>query len=151
MIRVQPRAELNRYIDIGEGKWTQYMGKPCNKDHHENTIRRQPVKVQKLRCSCTFPEGPIHTAFNPKMNIIEDTFAEFDRIMNTNKIKDAQNNKICVIKGSKKTKLWTRQLKKAVRQLNKNKQFFINQYTNYKDRCNAFIRSRWKRLKTSKW
>ena len=76
---------------------------------------------------------------------------ELGRIMTANKIKDAKNNKRWIIKGSGKKKFWTRQLKKAIRELNKNKQFFINQYTNYKDRCNAFIRSRGKRLKTSKW
>ena len=148
---VQPTAELNRHI--GRNKWTQYMGKPCNKDHPtmKTPIRKQPVKVPKLRCSCTFPEGPIHAAFNPKMNIVEETFAKLDRIMTENKIKDANNNKKWIIRGSGKKKFWTKQLKKAIRQLNKDKQFFINQYDTYKDRCDAFIRSRGKRLKTSKW
>ena len=149
---VQPRAELNRYI--GRNKWTQYMGKPCNKDHPtmRTPVRKQPVKVPKLRCSCTFPEGPIHAAFNPKMNLVEETFAQLDRIMTANKIKDANNNKKWIVRGSGKKKFWKRQLRKAIRQLNKDKEFFINQYTTYKEtRCDEFIKSRGKRLKTSKW
>ena len=115
-------------------------------------IRKLPVKVPKLRCSCTFPEGPIHAAFNPKMNLVEETFAQLDRIMTANKIKDANNNKKWIIRGSGKKKFWKKELRKAIRQLNKNKQFFINQYATYKKtRCEEFIKSRGKRLRTSKW
>ena len=132
---------------------TQYMGKPCNKDHPtmKTPIRKLPVKVPKLRCSCTFPEGPIHAAVHPKFNLAEEVFAKIDRQMLENKIADAKKNKIWIAKGAGKQKFWTKQLKKAINQVNKDKEFFINQYKSYKKRCNALIKSRGKRLRTSKW
>ena len=58
----QPKAELNEYI--GRGKWTKYMGPPCWKPSTTRftPIRKKPVREAKLRCSCTFPQGPIHAA-----------------------------------------------------------------------------------------
>ena len=56
-----------------------------------------------------------------------------------------------VIKGAGKKKFWIKQLEKAIQQLNTDTQFFVNQYDTYLTRCKAFIASRGKRLKTSKW
>ncbi len=39
----------------------------------------------------------------------------------------------------------------AIRRLNKNKEYFKNQYATYKERCNDFIKTRGKRLRKSKW
>ena len=147
----QPRAELNRCF--GEGRWTQYMGDPCKKPH--KTLRthhgQRPALVDKLRCGCEFPEGPIHAAYNPKINLVEETFAEMDRQMLKNQRADSLNNKPWPMKGVGKEKFWRKQLKKAVNQLNKRPHVFRNQYAGFKGRCEAFIKSRGKRLKTSKW
>ena len=147
----QPRAELN--ICFGEGRWTQYMGDPCKKPH--KTLRthhgQRPALVDKLRCGCEFPEGPIHAAYNPKINLVEETFAEMDRQMLKNQRADSLNNKPWPMKGVGKEKFWRKQLKKAVNQLNKKPHVFRNQYAGFKGRCEAFIKSRGKRLKTSKW
>ena len=147
----QPRTELNRCF--GEGRWTQYMGDPCKKPH--KTLRthhgQRPAQVDKLRCGCEFPEGPIHAAYNPKINLVEETFAEIDRLMLKNQRADSLNNKPWPMKGIGKEKFWRKQLKKAVDQLNRNRQIFRRQYAGFKVRCEAFIKSRGKRLKTSKW
>ncbi len=147
----QPTVDLN--MILGRGKWTRYMGKPCRKNHPtmKTPIRKYPVKVQKLRCDCDFPDGPIHAAFNPKLNLVEETFAKIDRQMMQNKIDDEKKNKPWIAIGSGKKKFWTRQLEKAIHQVNKDKHFFINQHKSYKQRCKAFIKSRGKRLKTTKW
>lgn len=147
----QPVGTLNRHI--GRNKWTQYMGRPCNKDHptRKTPIRKLPVKVPKLRCPCSFPSGHIHAAFNPKLNIAENTFAEIDRILTDNKIKDAIAGRPWILKGAGKKKFWVRQMKKAIRQINKNKAFFENQHNTYLERCTLFIQSRGKRLRTSKY
>lgn len=148
----QPVEELNEFL--GRGRWTQYMGKPCRRNHPtlRTPVRKLPVKVPRKRCGCDFPDGPIHAAFNPKMNLAEETFAQLDRIMTKNKIKDEKKKPgSWILKGAGKKKFWVKQLKKAIRQLNKDKDFFINQYNGYLKRCDAYIRSRGKRLKTSKW
>ncbi len=77
----EPIDELNRWI--GEGKFTRYMAKPCTKAHPtmRTPKRNIPVRVPKLRCTCTFPPGPIHAAFNPKLNMVEETFAKIDQAM----------------------------------------------------------------------
>ena len=82
----QPIAALDGHI--GEEKWTQYMGIPCTRPHPTiwTPVRKLPIRVPKERCGCEFPEGPIHVAFNPKLNLAEITFAEIDRIITANKI-----------------------------------------------------------------
>ena len=149
---VQPTAQLNRYI--GKGKWTKYMGGPCWIPHP--TMRtpktNKPTRKYKLRCSCKFPKGAIHAAYNPKMNLVEETFAKIDRQMLLNQRADAKRNKHWPAKGAGKEVFWKRQLTKAIQQVNKNKQFFKNQYATYKSRrCSEFIESRGKRLKISKY
>ena len=149
---VQPTAQLNQYI--GRGKWTKYMGSPCWIPHPtmRTPITKKPVRKYKLRCNCKFPKGPIHAAYNPKMNLVEETFAKIDRQMLLNQRADAKKNKIWPSKGAGKEVFWTKQLTKAVHQVNKDKQFFKNQYASYKSkRCSEFIESRGKRLKISKY
>ena len=147
----QPIAALDEHI--GEGKWTKYMGRPCTKPHDtiKTPVRKLPIRVPKERCGCEFPEGPIHAAFNPKLNLAENTFAKIDRIITANKIKDGKNGRKWPIRGAGKKKWWIKELKKAMKQLNRNKEFFRNQYNGYLTRSDAFIKSRGKRLKISKW
>ena len=114
-------------------------------------IRKLPAREPRKRCSCKFPEGPIHAAYNPKLNLVEETFAEIDRQMLRNQIADKKKNKVWPKKGAGKATFWKKQLVKAVKQVNKNKQYFKNQYATYKNRCKAFIKSRGKRLKKSKY
>ena len=114
----QPVEELNEFID--RSRWTQYMGKPCRRNHPtlRTPVRKLPVKVPRKRCGCDFPDGPIHAAFNPKMNLAEETFAQLDRIMTKNKIEDEKKKPgSWILKGAGKKKFWVRQLKKAIRQL----------------------------------
>ena len=150
-----PTDALNRFV--GPGKWTQYMGKPCTKPHATEVtpVRKIPTRVPLDRCHCDFPDGPVHAAFNPKLNLVENTFAQIDRVMTQNKIADERANppRYWIRKGAWKTRFWKRELKKAIEQLNENKQFFKNQYKSYLTRCKAYLHrdSRGKRLKTSKY
>ena len=145
----QPKALLNRHI--GRGKWTQYMGSPCWKPHKtmHTPITKKPVRVPRLRCNCKFPDGPVHAAYNPKMNLVEETFAKIDRQMLKNQRADIKRKKLWPQKGAGKERFWKRQLGKAVRQVNNDKHYFKNQYATYKNRCNTFIKSRGKRLEMS--
>ena len=147
----QPKAELNEYI--GRNKWTQYMGTPCWKLHPtmRTPITKKPVRTPRLRCNCKFPKGPIHAAYNPKMNLVEETFAKIDRQMLKNQREDAKRNKHWPQKGAGKEKFWKKQLEKAVNQVNRDKDFFKKQYKSYKERCQKFIASKGKRLKTTKY
>jgi len=52
--------------------------------------------------------------------------------------------------GAGKKRFWKRQLRRAIQQLNKT-DIFENQYNGYKKRCDAFIKSRGKRIKNQKW
>ena len=97
------------------------------------------------------PDGPIHAAYNPKLNLTENVFAELDRQLLKNKRADVLKGKIWLIQRTKRKTFWKRQVRRAIRQVNKNKEFFTNQYASFKSRCQAFIASRGKRLKTSKW
>lgn len=85
----EPIDDLDRHI--GKGRYTRYMGKPCTKPHptERTPIRKIPTRLAKRRCDCIFPNGPIHASFNPKMNLIEETFAKIDRQMTLNKRTDA--------------------------------------------------------------
>ena len=129
------------------------MGAPCWVPSKTSftPVRKLPCRVSKQRCKCEFPEGAVHAAFNPKMNLVEETFAEIDRVMLKNQRADAKRKKPWPSKGAGKEKFWRRQLRKAVKQVSRNKVFFKKQYTGYKTRCKAFIKSRGKRLRTSKW
>ena len=150
MTRARPTAKLNRHI--GRNKWTQYMGAPCKKD--DQTMRTptgRKCKVPKKRCSCDFPDGPIHAAYNPKLNLAENVFAELDRQLMKNKRADAEKGKTWLVQRTKRRTFWKRQVRRAIKQVNKNKAFFEKQFNGFKTRCQAFIESRGKRLKTSKW
>ncbi len=146
----RPVAALNEYI--GDGKWTKYMGEPCKKDHPTMlTPTGRRAKVPKKRCPCVFDGGPIHAAYNPKLNLVEETFAEIDRQLLKDKRKDAVNGISWLVQKTKRKQFWRRQLRKAIKQVNNDKDFFENQYNSYHTRCKAFIKTRGKRLKTSKW
>ena len=141
----RPTRTLNQFI--GEGRWTQYMGAPCKKNH--KTMRtpksNRPCKVPKLRCGCDFPDGPIHAAYNPKLNLAENVFAELDRQLLKNKRADNAKGKTWLIQRTKRIAFWKRQVRRAIRQVNKKKEFFENQYIGFKTRCQAFIASRGKK------
>ncbi len=146
----RPVTALDEYI--GVGKWTQYMGEPCKRAHESMlTPTGRPAKVPKKRCGCEFPAGPIHAAYNPKLNLVEETFAEIDRQLLRNKRSDAVKGISWLVLKTKRKAFWKRQLRKAIKQVSKDKEFFQNQYDGYHTRCTAFIKSRGKRLKTSKW
>jgi hypothetical protein len=148
----EPVQELNEYV--GPDRWTRYMGKPCTKKHPtmRTPVRGIPVRVPKLRCRCKFPENtPIHAAYSPKTNLVEETFAKIDRQMTKNKIVDAKIGAEWPSKGSGKSRFWKMQLDRAIGQVNEDKVYFANQYATFKKRCKAHIESKGKRLKTSKW
>ena len=128
------------------------MGAPCKKEHRTmRTPTGRKCKVPKKRCSCDFPDGPIHAAYNPKLNLAENVFAELDRQLMKNKRADTEKGKTWLVQRTKRRAFWKRQVRRAIRQVNKNKAFFEKQYNGFKQRCEAFIASRGKRLKTSKW
>ena len=86
------------------------------------------------------------------MNLVEETFAKIDRQMLKNQREDAQKNKHWPQKGAGKEKFWKKELEKAVNQVNRDKDFFKSQYKSYKTkRCQKFIKSKGKRLKTTKY
>lgn len=146
----EPVEELNQFI--GEGKWTRYMGKPCTKKHRtmKTPKRNLAVRVPKLRCRCATPQdSPIHASYNPKLNLIEETFAKIDRQMTKNQINDKKIGILWPQKGA--TAFWKMQLDRSIFQVNNDKQYFINQYKTFKKRCQGHIKSKGKRLKTSKY
>ena len=114
-------------------------------------VTDKPCKVPRKRCNCTFPDGPVHAAYNPKMNLVEETFAEIDRTLLRMKRDDALRGNSWLVDRSHRKAFWKRKLRMAIRRVNNNKEFFKAQYAGYKKRCNAFIKSRGKRLKTSKY
>ena len=59
---------------------------------------------------------------------------------------DSKKNKHWPQKGAWKAKFWKKQLEKAVNQVNRDKEFFKNQYKSYKERCQKFIESKGKRF-----
>ncbi len=149
----QPVAELNHCI--GEGRWTKYMGRPCTQPHpfRKTPKRKIPVRMPKPVCECTFPQGPVHAAFNPKLNLCENTFAELDRIMTRNKIEDEKLDppRKWIMKGTDKKAWWRDELIRAIQQLNERPEYFENQYNGYLDRCRKFVASNGKRQKLSKY
>ena len=147
----RPTASLNEHI--GRNRWTKYMGEPCKRDHESmrTPVTDRPCKVPKKRCGCDFPTGPIHAAYNPKLNLVEQTFAEIDRILLKMKREDAVKGISWLVQRTKRKTFWKRQLRKAIRRVNKNKEFFRKQYAGYKTRCQDFVKSRGKRLKTTKY
>ena len=147
----RPTAALNQHI--GRGKWTKYMGPPCKRDHEtmRTPVTDKPCQVPKKRCGCDFPDGPVHAAYNPKLNLVEQTFAEIDRILLKMKREDAVKGISWLVQRTKRKTFWKRQLRKAIRRVNKDKKFFKRQYAGFKERCQKFIKSRGKRLKTTKW
>ena len=85
------------------------------------------------------------------MNLVEETFAEIDRELLKMKRADAIRGNSWLVDRSQRKAFWKRKLRMAIRRVNANKDFFKAQYAGYKKRCNAFIKSRGKRLKTSKY
>ena len=124
----RPTVALN--VHIGEDKWTQYMGEPCKKDHPtmRTPVTNRPCKVPKKRCGCEFPDGPVHAAYNQKLNLVEETFAEIDRQLLKNKRADELKGISWLVERTKRKQFWKIQLRKAIKKVNKDKQFFINQY-----------------------
>ena len=147
----QPTEELNHYV--GEGKWTQYMGRPCTKPHETwlTPVTKRPVRVAADVCECTFPNGPIHAAYHPKFNLTEEAFDKIKRLMLKNKRADAIAGRNWPLRGSGKKKWWTTELHKAIKQFNDDKAWFQRTFDRFMNRCNAFIASEGKRVKTSKW
>ena len=88
----QPKKELTECF--GSEGFTKYMGAPCWKPSKTEftPVRKLPARQYKLRCSCKFPTGPIHASYNPKMNCVEELFAELDQIMLKNSRDDAKQN-----------------------------------------------------------
>ena len=68
-----------------------------------------------------------------------------------NKRIDALSGDVWPIRGAGKKTRWTKELKKAIEQVNEDKDFFINQYNGYMTRIDAYIANNGKRLKMSKW
>jgi hypothetical protein len=147
----EPTDELNKYV--GKDKWTKYMGKPCWRPHERwlTPKTKKPVKVAKLRCDCEFPPGPVHAAYSPKTNLVEQTSARIDRQMTANKIADKQIGMDWPDKGGGKSTFWKMQLDRAIREVNEDKDYFKRQYKTFKKICRAHVQSNGKRLKTSKW
>ena len=139
----KPVDELNAYI--GEGKWIKYMGAPCKRNHATMLYKSgRPRKVDKEQCTCRFPEGPVHAAYNPKMNLVEETFAEIDRQIKRNHVEDQKKDQPIVwpSKGVGKRTFWKKQLEKAVQQVGANGSFFERQYNGYL-KSTALYRKSW--------
>ena len=147
----EPIEELDIYI--GRGRYTRYMGAPCTTPHDwkKTPIRKIPTRVANERCDCEFPLGPIHASFNPKLNLVEETFARIDRQMLLNKRADALEGNIWPMKGSGKKSFWTLQLVQAIEEVNRDTAWFRNQYRGFKERCRKQVISRGKRLLTQKY
>jgi len=148
----QPAHELNKFI--GKGKWTQYMGAPCKKNHETQTYKSgKPRRVDKPVCTCEFPTGPVHAAYNPKTNLVEEAFAEIDAQIKRNHTADQKLTPPVkwIEKGVGKKKFWVKQLNRAIKQVGANKQFFIKLYDGYLARAQLYVQSRGKRLRLSKY
>ena len=117
----EPVDELD--FHIGKQKYTRYMGKPCTKPHpwKKTPVRKIPIKIPKRRCDCEIPTGPIHASYNPKLNLVEETFAKIDRQMTTNKGTDALNGRQWPLKGSGKTSFWKVELRRAIKMVDADK------------------------------
>jgi len=138
---------------FGVGKWTKYMARPCTKPSTDRLTpkTRRPVRVPKNNCTCEFSEPPWHAPFNPKLNLTEEVFAKLDRQMTENKIEDQKLGRTWIMRGSDKKRFWREELRRAIVQVNADKEFFKKQYRSFKTRCQAFVNSGGKRLRTTKW
>ena len=144
--------ELNHYI--GAGKWIQYMGAPCKRQHEYRTYKNgRPALVDKEVCTCEFPTGPVHAAYNPKTNLVEETFSELDAQIKRNHAADQKQTppKVWPMKGTGKQKFWIKQLERAIKQVGANKEFFVNKYDGYLALAHLYVQSRGERLRTSKY
>ena len=65
------------------------------------------------------------------MNLVEEVFAELDKLMLKNARTDAKNEKPWPSKGAGKEKHYRKQIEKAIHQLNRNKTFFKKQLRCY--------------------
>ena len=159
----QPKEMLNR--TFGDGKWTQYMGEPCYFPHKtkRTPVRHLPTREYKQRCPCEFPDGPVKASYCPKTNLTENCFAQLDRILLRNQRLEIAAGKPAWPKhgqtsgdrahGGDLCEFWKKKLKRAVRDLNQDKQYFRKLYATFLDRCKLYTsrQSRGKRLKTTKY
>ncbi len=129
------------------------MGRPCRQNHPTalTPVRKIPLKIPADVCRCDFPEGPIHAAYHPKFNLVEQTFDRVNRKMLLNKRADGMNGRIWPLRGVGKKTFWVAELHKTIREVNEDKAWFQKQYDGFMKRCDAFIVSNGKRLKRSKW
>ena len=71
--------------------------------------------------------------------------------MTVNKIEDEKLGCEWIMRGSDKKRFSREQLRRAIVQVNDDKEFFKQQYRSFKTRCQAFVNSGGKRLRTTKW
>jgi hypothetical protein len=103
------------------------------------------------KCQDVFVLGGGRFFCNPKLNMIENTFAEIDAVLLRMRRADALKGKSWLVQRTERRNFLRRKIRMAIRRLNKNKDYFKNQYATYKERCNDFIKTRGKRLRKSKW
>ena len=130
------------------------MGRPCKKQHEYLTYKNgKPKLVDKDDCTCTFPTGPVHAAYNPKMNLTEKVFAKLDEQIKKNFASDQEQVPPIVwpVKGTGKMTFWMKQLERAIAQVGQNKQYFAALYDGYLRTAQLYIKNRGERLKTSKY
>ena len=148
----QPVKELD--AAFGRDKWTKYMGAPCKTQHDYLTYKNgKPKLVDKDDCTCTFPTGPVHAAYNPKMNLTEKVFAKLDEQIKKNFASDQEQVPPIVwpVKGTGKMTFWMKQLERAIAQVGQNKEYFAALYDGYLRTAQLYIASRGERLRTSKY
>ena len=68
-----------------------------------------------------------------------------------NRQSDAAAEDVWPLRGAGKKKRWKAELHKAIAQVHEDKEYFKKQYDGYLERCDAYIASNGKRLKTTKW
>ena len=93
----------------------------------------------------------MHASYNPKLNLVEEVFGKIDSTMLKMQRADAKNGKPWPEKGAGKETFWKEKLEEAVHKVKYDKEFFQRQYAGFKGRGKAFIKSRGKRLRTSKY
>ncbi len=155
----QPAEQLDR--TFGTGNWTKYMGPPCWKPHKTQRTpkKQQPVRQYLKRCHCEFPDGPVKASYCPKTNLVENSFAQLNRILLQNQMLDIEAGKDpwsrhgMTSSDEYRKKFWEKELRKAVKQLNQDKAYFRNKYATFLNRCKMYTsrKSMGKRLNTTKY
>ena len=96
------------------------------------------------RCHCDFPDGPVKAAYCHKTNLVENTFAQLDRILLQNQLIDIDAGRAPwprhgLTSGEHdRKKFWRGQLERAVDELNQDKGYFQRQYAGFLKRCKMF-------------